>query len=293
MSISTRITLRALVPCLLAALALQTSLSHGHGHHGGGGKNHAAALTELANGASLVLKSYSGNVMVRAAREAEPDKLIPAATTPTTGGNKRVKNNRKSNKSNNQMQRADAVGARKPGSKKSSASTGKEQLQLQRHMIKPQGEDHQQQQQQHQHKHRASKRSGAKAKASEKGNGQSCRYVSSSWTDCDAKTNMRTRTMTLRKGESSCLPTRTVQKKCRKACRYEKGAWSECKAGQMTREDKVKVSEDGSHQSCNQVRTISKKCDSGTAAKNTANGARSSKVRKHKEKGARHTPPQA
>lgn len=157
MLISTRVTLRAIVHCLLAMLALLTTLTQGHGHRGGG-KTHSAALARLASGASLVLESYSGDVIVRPAREADPDKLLPVATTPVTGGNKRVKNNRKSNKANNQMQRADAAGARKTGSKKSPATGGKEQR------PKPQTEEHQQH-----HHHRANKRSGAKAKTSENG----------------------------------------------------------------------------------------------------------------------------
>lgn len=46
--------------------------------------------------------------------------------------------------------------------------------------------------------------------------GPTCRYTKGSWTECDAKTNMRTRTLNLKKGESNCQSTRTVQKKCKK-----------------------------------------------------------------------------
>lgn len=43
------------------------------------------------------------------------------------------------------------------------------------------------------------------------------------------------------------------------ACRYDKGTWSECdKSGDMTRTDKLKASSDGS---CQQTRTINKKCN--------------------------------
>lgn len=90
---------------------------------------------------------------------------------------------------------------------------------------------------------------------------QECRYAKGGWSECDAKTNQRSRTLTLKKGnQTSCEPTKTMQKKCKKACRYEKGTWSECNAqGQMTRSDKLKP---GSDPSCEQKREITKKCKS-------------------------------
>lgn len=50
----------------------------------------------------------------------------------------------------------------------------------------------------------------------------SCRYTKGVWSECDAKTNTRSRTLTLKKGEGSCVQTRTIQKKCKKG-KSEKG----------------------------------------------------------------------
>ncbi|KAK7791040.1 hypothetical protein R5R35_006843 [Gryllus longicercus] len=90
-------------------------------------------------------------------------------------------------------------------------------------------------------------------------NKDQCRYVKGSWTECDTKTNMRTRTLTLKKGDrATCELTKTIQKKCKKACRYEKGAWSDCSPqNQMTRNDSLKANSDPS---CEQSRLITKKC---------------------------------
>lgn len=90
-------------------------------------------------------------------------------------------------------------------------------------------------------------------------NKEECRYGKGAWSECDPKTNQRTRTLTLKKGnQTTCEPTKTIQKKCKKACRYEKGTWSECNSqSQMTRNDKLKPNSDPS---CEQNRQISKKC---------------------------------
>ncbi|XP_018572891.1 midkine-A-like [Anoplophora glabripennis] len=90
-------------------------------------------------------------------------------------------------------------------------------------------------------------------------NREECRYSKGAWSECDPKTNQRSRTLTLKKGnQTSCESTKTIQKKCKKACRYEKGTWSECNAqSQMTRNDKLKVNSDAS---CEQNRQITKKC---------------------------------
>ncbi|KAG5897494.1 hypothetical protein JTB14_031116 [Gonioctena quinquepunctata] len=90
-------------------------------------------------------------------------------------------------------------------------------------------------------------------------NREECRYGKGAWSECDPKTNQRSRTLTLKKGnQTSCEPTKTIQKKCKKACRYEKGAWAECNAqSQMTRSDKLKPNSDAS---CEQTRQITKKC---------------------------------
>ncbi|XP_019870513.1 pleiotrophin isoform X2 [Aethina tumida] len=88
---------------------------------------------------------------------------------------------------------------------------------------------------------------------------QECRYGKGAWSECDPKTNQRSRTLTLKKGnQTTCESTKTIQKKCKKACRYEKGAWGECNAqSQMTRNDKLKPNSDAS---CEQNRQITKKC---------------------------------
>ncbi|ALC42974.1 miple2 [Drosophila busckii] len=286
----------ALLQFVLVALTLMPTLIYGHAHHGAGKKT----AMQFANGAHLVMETGSGDVLVRAARGALPDEPAVeavAGTTPTTGGvaagNKRVKNNNRKNKSQNQMQHAaggSGVGGsgRKPGYKKPAANIPDEQVQQSHHTNAKQQRQiikhhHQQQQQEH---HRAGKRSGPKSKSA--ANASTCRYAKGAWTECDAKTNIRTRTLTLKKGEPNCQPTRTMQKMCKKACRYEKGLWSECNGGQMNREDKLKASDDGSQQNCNAVRTSTKKCKPG--------GGRAKKERKHKEKGpgpTRRTSPAA
>lgn len=128
------------------------------------------------------------------------------------------------------------------------------------------------------------KRGGGNAKSvgekkSEEQKQTSCRYSKSAWTECDTKTNSRSRTLTLKKGESSCQQTRTIQKKCKKACRYEKGVWTECASGQMTRQDKLKTTSDAT---CEAVRAINKKCNPGGGKKDKGN-----KERKNKDKSSR------
>lgn len=51
----------------------------------------------------------------------------------------------------------------------------------------------------------------------------SCRYEKSQWTECNPETNVRTRTLSLKKGDEGCIQTRTIQKKCKKGkhtCMY-------------------------------------------------------------------------
>ena len=44
-----------------------------------------------------------------------------------------------------------------------------------------------------------------------------CRYTKGAWSECDPRTNTRTRTLTLKKGDAAtCQQTKTVQKKCKK-----------------------------------------------------------------------------
>lgn len=103
-------------------------------------------------------------------------------------------------------------------------------------------------------------------------NREQCRYVKGAWSECDAKSNTRSRTLTLKKGDqASCEQTKTIQKKCKKACRYEKGTWTECNAqSEMSRNDKLKANSDAS---CEQNRQITKKCK-GKSAKPTKGGGR-------------------
>lgn len=108
-----------------------------------------------------------------------------------------------------------------------------------------------------------------------------CRYTKGPWTECDAKSNTRSRTLSLKKGEQSCVQTRTIQKKCKKACRYDKGAWSECApTGQMSRTDSLKSSSDAT---CQSTRVVNKNCNQGKS-KDKQN--KSPKAEK-KEKGLR------
>jgi len=84
-----------------------------------------------------------------------------------------------------------------------------------------------------------------------------CRYDKSQWSECDQQSNMRSRTLTLKKGDDGCVPTRTIQKKCKKACRYEKGEWSKCANGTMARTDKIKP---GLDSTCKPTREVTKNC---------------------------------
>lgn len=44
----------------------------------------------------------------------------------------------------------------------------------------------------------------------------SCHYEKSQWSPCDEKTNVKTRTLTLKKGDASCENTKKIEKKCKK-----------------------------------------------------------------------------
>ncbi|KAI5640338.1 hypothetical protein NE865_07263 [Phthorimaea operculella] len=97
-------------------------------------------------------------------------------------------------------------------------------------------------------------------------NRETCRYSRGAWSDCDTKTNFRTRTLTLKKGDpASCERTKTIQKKCKKACRYEKSSWSECSPnGEMSRTDVLKANSDPT---CEQSRRMTKKCNKNKQVK--------------------------
>ncbi|XP_034136496.1 uncharacterized protein LOC117588997 [Drosophila guanche] len=248
---------------------------------------------EVPDGVRLVMKTRSGDTVIRASRGA----LADATVTPETVGaeNQRIRNNRKSNKSQDTLQQA---GGHKSGHKKHGAEehgSAVSQNPQQNHKQNHKNNNNQQRQvikqQQHENQpHQGGKRPGPKAKASE--TASTCRYAKSAWSNCDAKTNMRTRILSLKKGEQNCLPTRTIQKKCKKGCRYEKGTWTQCNAGQMTREDHLYVEGFGSSdQNCDPVRTVNKKCKgTGRPLEGKHHGPhRATKERKQKEKGTRRT----
>ncbi|XP_058790642.1 uncharacterized protein LOC131663900 [Phymastichus coffea] len=98
------------------------------------------------------------------------------------------------------------------------------------------------------------------------GNSQACRYNKGQWSECDHKTNMRTRTLTLKKGDKTCEQTKAISKKCKKdkACRYEKGQWSSCINQVITRVDNVKSTSDPS---CDKTRRMTKKCKTENGGK--------------------------
>uniref|UniRef100_A0A182WIG2 Pleiotrophin/Midkine C-terminal domain-containing protein n=1 Tax=Anopheles minimus TaxID=112268 RepID=A0A182WIG2_9DIPT len=130
-----------------------------------------------------------------------------------------------------------------------------------------QQQQQQQQKQEQQQQFGTGSRKGQKkvkptdATRSESAANSQCRYTKGPWTECDATTNKRSRTLSLKKGESSCVQTRTIEKKCKKACRYDKGAWSDCDAnGQMSRTDSLKQSSDTT---CQTTRVVNKNCNQG------------------------------
>jgi len=48
------------------------------------------------------------------------------------------------------------------------------------------------------------------------GKGKPCKYKKGAWTECDMITSMRSRELTLKKGDKSCQTRKTVTKKCKK-----------------------------------------------------------------------------
>ncbi|XP_053661579.1 protein naked cuticle-like [Anopheles marshallii] len=136
----------------------------------------------------------------------------------------------------------------------------------QRHQEQQQQQQQQQQQKQEQQLGTGSRKGQKKVKPTdatrtEPAANSQCRYTKGPWTECDATTNKRSRTLSLKKGESSCVQTRTIEKKCKKACRYDKGAWSDCDTnGQMSRTDSLKQSSDTT---CQTTRVVNKNCNQG------------------------------
>jgi len=106
-----------------------------------------------------------------------------------------------------------------------------------------------------------------------------CRYKKGPWSECDNKLVTRSRTLTLKRGDSSCEQTKTIQKKCKKACRYEKGPFGPCDptTNQRTRMDKLKPMSDPS---CEQTRQLTHKCE----GRNTADKIKEKRRRNKKNK---------
>ena len=291
----------------------------------------------------MTLKSDDGGVHIRTARGSDgllPETLPDGKTTNTdaaeskqgsSGGNngdrrsKHGGNGRKFNRNQdfNHSNGGGGGGRKSHLEKKQQQNSGEQALsgggKRQQSLNRQQhgngnGHGHKQQllksqQQHHEHQQQENKRKmQQKNDEQEIGNSKSqstCRYTKSPWSECDRKTNTHSRTLTLKKGDTNCLPTRTIQKKCKKSCRYEKGAWSECKDGEMTRIDKLKTSSaSGSsaspavNSSCEPARTVNRKCNpernsrkSNKGQQNNNNGGKSNKKeRKNKDKEAKHQP---
>ncbi|KAE9524700.1 hypothetical protein AGLY_014750 [Aphis glycines] len=93
-------------------------------------------------------------------------------------------------------------------------------------------------------------------------NQTNCHYEKSQWSPCDEKTNVKVRTLTLKKGDDTCMKVKTIEKKCKKACRYVKGTWSQCNShNEMIRTDTLK-DPSTENSNCEKTRQITKKCKS-------------------------------
>lgn len=188
-----------------------------------------------------------------------------------SGSGKRGKNK----KNKNHISTTKTPTAHEPERLEKKENEGKTESSKEKKQQTPQ--EQKQTQEQHQTHNKHSNKHNTRKSHSEDGPSD-CRYVKSPWTECDFKSNMRSRTLTLKKGEPECVPIRTIQKKCKKACRYEKGTWSECITGQMSRTDKLKSSSDPT---CQSTRVVNKNCNPGKSKD------KSNKDRKNKDKGAR------
>lgn len=50
---------------------------------------------------------------------------------------------------------------------------------------------------------------------------EACRYVRGAWSECDSKTNIRSRKLTLKKGDpANCEVVKTIQKKCKRSIHF-------------------------------------------------------------------------
>ncbi|KAI9581328.1 uncharacterized protein LOC119638016 isoform X1 [Glossina fuscipes] len=255
--------------------------------------SHTPTLTSTAK---LVLSLESGKILVRPARGANAE-TINGGGGNGGGGNKRQKNNNNKKLNNKKSSHENASPTSMLSSSIPSSSTGRKSSESiysavvastaanQKTQFNSNGSGNnnkgktrqllKSQKHQNHGKHssddKANKHNVERAHSESEKASTTCRYAKSAWSDCDPQTNLRTRTLTLKKGDPNCLQTRTMEKKCKKPCRYEKGAWSECINGQMTREDKLKSTggnEGRNDSNCETVRSINKKCNpSGGANK--------------------------
>lgn len=115
--------------------------------------------------------------------------------------------------------------------------------------------------------------------------GADCQYVKGAWSECNLSANIKTRTLTLKKGqdETKCEKVKTVEKKCKKVrgCKYEKGAWSKCNSNnEMTRTDNLRNPNE-SDVSCEKTKLITKTCKN--KSKTDRNNNKGQQKRKHKQ----------
>lgn len=69
---------------------------------------------------------------------------------------------------------------------------------------------------------------------------------------------MMTRTLTLKRNQPGCEPTKTLTRKCRQECRYQKGEWSECNPTTNMRTNTMTLKKGPS--SCAPTKELTKKC---------------------------------
>uniref|UniRef100_A0A1B0AUB7 Pleiotrophin/Midkine C-terminal domain-containing protein n=1 Tax=Glossina palpalis gambiensis TaxID=67801 RepID=A0A1B0AUB7_9MUSC len=231
--------------------------------------SHTPTLTSTAK---LVLSLESGKILVRPARGANAE-TINGGGGNGGGGNKRQKNNNNKKLNNKKSSHENASPTSMLSSSIPSSSTGRKSSENIYSAVVASTAANQKTQFNSNGSGNNNKGKTRQLLKSQKhqNHATTCRYAKSAWSDCDPQTNLRTRTLTLKKGDPNCLQTRTMEKKCKKPCRYEKGAWSECINGQMTREDKLKSTggnEGRNDSNCETVRSINKKCNpSGGANK--------------------------
>jgi pleiotrophin len=55
-----------------------------------------------------------------------------------------------------------------------------------------------------------------------------CHYEKSQWSPCDEKTNVKARTLTLKKGDETCEKTKKIEKKCKKGTIFIRDLYLSC-----------------------------------------------------------------